>query len=53
MPAAKLSLVQPAFDADRMTADDEHYPRVLVMWGTLAFCLSAWAIVIIAVAQAV
>jgi hypothetical protein len=46
--AVKLSLVEPALDADRMTMD-EHYPRVLVMWCTLAFCMSAWGIVIFAV----
>ena len=46
--AAKLSLAPPALDADHMTAG-EHYPRVLVMWCTLAFCMSAWGIVIFAV----
>ena len=49
-PAAKLS--PAALDADQ-AATEAHYPRALVMWGVLAFCLSAWGIVILAVAQAV
>ena len=44
--AAKLSLVEPA--AHQITMD-EHYPRVLVMWCTLVFCLGAWGVVIFAV----
>ena len=49
-PAAKSSLAAPDADHAAMQA---HYPRALVMWGVLAFCLSAWGIVILAVAQAV
>lgn len=45
-PAANLSLAPPV--ADHETAA-EQYPRVLVMWCTLAFCMSAWGIVIFSV----
>jgi len=45
---ANLSLVEPG--AGSLRADD-HYPRALVMWSVLAFSLSAWAIVILAVAR--
>ena len=41
---AKLALVEPG----PLRADD-HYPRALVMWSVLAFCLSSWAVIILAV----
>ena len=44
--AAKLSLVEPG--AGPLRADD-HYPRALVMWSVLAFSLSAWAMVVLAI----
>jgi len=46
MSTAKLKLVQP--QAAYCTADD-HYPRHVVIPGVLAFCLTAWALVILAV----
>ena len=45
-PAANLSLAVPVADHE---TTGEHYSRVLVMWCTLAFCMSAWGIVIFAV----
>lgn len=54
--AAKLSLVMPdtAIHAapDAETAKPvQHYPRVVVTWCTLAFCLSFWAMILLAVEQ--
>ena len=48
--AANLALIEPVIEAHPVRSD-EHYPRHLVMWGVLAFCLSSWAVVILAVAQ--
>jgi hypothetical protein len=48
--AAKLSLIQSPPVADPVRSG-EHYPRVLVMWGVLAFCLSAWTGIVLAVAH--
>ncbi|HKU55190.1 MAG TPA: hypothetical protein VJP60_07480 [Rhizomicrobium sp.] len=47
---AKLTLVEPLTDTDPMTAQD-HYPRHLVISGVLAFCLSVWTIIILAIAH--
>ena len=44
--AAKLAVIEPLIGAVRT---EEHYPPRLVLWGVLAFCLSVWAIVILAV----
>ena len=46
---SKLKLVVPR--AAYRTADD-HYPRYVVIPGVLAFCLTAWALVILAVTHA-
>ena len=48
--AAKFALVEPLTDAGHLRSE-EHYPHHLVLWGVLAFCLSVWAIVILAVAH--
>jgi hypothetical protein len=45
---AKLSLVEP--HAGPLRAGD-HYPRALVMWSVLAFSLSSWAVIVLAVAN--
>jgi len=42
----KFALAEPQAGAGRARAAD---PRQLVLWGALAFCLSVWAIVILAV----
>jgi hypothetical protein len=48
--AAKLILIEPLIVADRMRRQDP-YPRHFVLWGVLAFCLSSWAVVILAVTR--
>jgi len=45
---ANLALVEPLTDAGQ-TRSAGFYPRHLVLWGTLAFCLSTWGVVILAV----
>ena len=45
---AKLTLIEPMIAADPVSTS-EHYPRAFVMWGTLAFCLSVWAMLVYAV----
>jgi hypothetical protein len=46
--AAKLALVEPVGVYDR-THTEQHYPRSQVWWSALAFCLSIWGVVILAV----
>ena len=46
--AAKWAIPLNSADPRRT---DEHYPRHLVLWSVLAFCLSAWAVVILAVTR--
>jgi len=48
--AANLSLVEPLIAAARLRTE-AHYPPQLVLWGALAFCLSVWGVVIVAVAR--
>lgn len=48
--AAKLAFVEPQNGTGHIQTQ-EHYPRHLVMWGALTFCLSSWAVVILAVAR--
>lgn len=50
--AAKWALVEPLIVADPKRTE-ERYPLQLVLWGTLAFCLSVWAVVILAVTHLV
>ncbi len=49
--AANLSLIVP--DAVPTVTESEapvqHYPRVVVTWCTLAFCLSVWGMILLAV----
>jgi hypothetical protein len=47
---SKLALVEPLADQGHMTAQ-ERYPLRLVISGVLTFCLTVWAIVILAVAH--
>ena len=52
MSNRKFALVEPLTDLNPMTAE-ERYPRYLVISGVLAFCLTVWAIVILAVTRLV
>jgi hypothetical protein len=48
--ATKLTLAMPMIEAAPMRRD-EHYSPPIVIWGTLAFCLTVWGIVVVAVTQ--
>jgi hypothetical protein len=48
--AANFSLVPPLPVADPVPSR-EHYPRWIVLWSLLAFCLSAWTGIVLAVAR--
>ena len=52
MSNRKFALVEPLTDLNHMTAE-ERYPRYLVISCVLAFCLTVWAIVILAVTRLV
>ena len=49
---SNLKLVEPLIHAGTHAAHrtaDEHYPRYVVISGMLVFCLTAWALLILAV----
>ncbi len=56
--AAKLSLIVPdavpqavPHTLPESETPVQHYPRVVVTWCTLAFCLSVWGMILLAVGQ--